>query len=159
MSRHCHHNIANKTSTIEVTALSKTIFQNWKVCKKNNLSWVWGTDRNIRPSVSQADITRQISWCQTVTLGVDFFLSTLYTHACKKRTKKGNWKSKEFILSPEIGDSMPENLNEACCTGSDGKNKQKRTARQTAADLVLVGCFNDLGFESLSKGRHYRPWL
>ena len=43
---------------IEVTALSKPYFHNWKVYKKNNLSWIWGTDRKIRPSESQSDITR-----------------------------------------------------------------------------------------------------
>ena len=36
--------------------------------KKKNLSREWGTDRKIRPSGSQSDITRQASWCQTVTL-------------------------------------------------------------------------------------------
>ena len=33
-------------SAMEVSALSKTHFLKWKVCKKKNLSWVWGTDRN-----------------------------------------------------------------------------------------------------------------
>ena len=61
-----------RTSAIEVTALSKTHFQKWQDCKKKNLSWLLGIDRKIHPSGSQSDITRQASWCQTVTLGTDF---------------------------------------------------------------------------------------
>ena len=68
-----------RRSAIEATAFSKTYFQKLKVCKKKNLSWVWRTDRNIRPSESQSDITRQPSWFQKVTLGTGF-LSTPYTH-------------------------------------------------------------------------------
>ena len=30
------------------------------MCKKKNLSWVWGVDRKIRPSRSQSGITRQV---------------------------------------------------------------------------------------------------
>ena len=41
--------------------------------KKKNLSWVWRTDRKIRQSGSQSDITRKASWCQIVNLGTDFF--------------------------------------------------------------------------------------
>ena len=31
-------------SATELTAFSKTFFQHWKICKKKNLSWVWGTN-------------------------------------------------------------------------------------------------------------------
>ena len=68
-----------RTSAIEMTALSKTHVQKWKICKKKNPSWVWGINRKIRPSGLQSDITRQASWCQTATLG-RFFLSTSHTH-------------------------------------------------------------------------------
>ena len=61
-----------RTSAIEMTALSKTHFQKWKICKKKNPSWVWGINRKIRPSGLQSDITRQASWCQTATLGTGF---------------------------------------------------------------------------------------
>ena len=47
-------------------------FRNEKVCKKKNLPWVWGIDRKFCPSGSQSGITRQDSWCQTMTLGTDF---------------------------------------------------------------------------------------
>ena len=47
--------------------------------KKKNLPWMWRTDRKVRPSGSQSDITRQTSLCQAVTLGTDF-LSTPHTH-------------------------------------------------------------------------------
>ena len=65
-----------RTSVIGVTALSKTHFQKWKVCKKKNLSWVWGTDRKIYPRGSQSDITWQAKWCQTVIPRRQIFLST-----------------------------------------------------------------------------------
>ena len=39
----------------------KILFQKWKVCKKKNLSWVWGTDRKICPWGSHSDIIQQAS--------------------------------------------------------------------------------------------------
>ena len=44
--------------------------------KKNPL-FVLGQDRNIRPSGSPFVITRQVSWCQTAILGMEFFYPTL----------------------------------------------------------------------------------
>ena len=65
------------TSAIEVTTLLKVLIQKWKVCKKKNLSWVWGGDRKIRPPGLQSSITQQILWCQTVTIGRDFSIYPL----------------------------------------------------------------------------------
>ena len=45
------------------------------VSKKKNPLFVWGWDRKIYPSRSPFVITRQASWCQSVTLGTDFSFS------------------------------------------------------------------------------------
>ena len=50
-----------------------------KVCKKKNLSLVFGADRKIRSSGSLLGILRKASWCQTVTLG-QVFVSAPHTH-------------------------------------------------------------------------------
>ena len=49
-----------------------------KVCKKKYLSWVYGVDRKIRHSRSLFGITRQASWCRSVTLVTDFSIHTIH---------------------------------------------------------------------------------
>ena len=53
----------------------KPTFRN-EVCKKKNLSWVWGTDRKICPSGSQSDIIS----ASLVMPDSNLFLSTPHTH-------------------------------------------------------------------------------
>ena len=61
----------------------KINIQKWKVCKKKKKKKkkesVMGVkvDRKTIPSWSQSGITRQASWCQTVTFGTDFFYQFL----------------------------------------------------------------------------------
>ena len=58
--------------TIWQTALLKNLRSEMKgVQEKESIMGVRG-DRKIRPSLSQSGITRQASWCQTVTLSTDF---------------------------------------------------------------------------------------
>ena len=52
---------------------------NQKVCKKKYLSWVYGVDRKICNSGSLFGITRQASWCRSVTLVTDFSIHTIHT--------------------------------------------------------------------------------
>ena len=51
---------------------------NQKVCKKKYLSWVYGVGRKICHSGSLFGITRQASWCRSVTLVTDFSIHTIY---------------------------------------------------------------------------------
>ena len=46
------------------------------MCKKKNLSWVLGTDQQISPSGHSWASLGGALWCQTVTLGTDFSIST-----------------------------------------------------------------------------------
>ena len=52
---------------------------NQKVCKKKYLSRVYGVDRKICHSGSLFGITRQASWCRSVTLVTDFSIHTIHT--------------------------------------------------------------------------------
>ena len=51
------------------------------MCKKKNLSRVLGTDQQICPSGHSLASLGRASWCQTVTLGTAFSIST--SHSCK----------------------------------------------------------------------------
>ena len=70
------------------TALSRTLWRKksllydksnvvtQKVCKKKCLSWVYDVDRKIRHAGSLFGITRQASWCRSVTV-TDFSIHTI----------------------------------------------------------------------------------
>ena len=65
------------------------------VCKKKYLSWVYGVDRKICHSGSLFGITRQASWCRSVTLVTDFSIHTIHT-----------WKILIFLWTWKYTNSM-----------------------------------------------------
>ena len=67
-----------KSNTLQQVLLWKSNVVNQKVCKKKYLSWVYGVDRKIRHSGSLIGITRQASWCRSVTLVTDFSVHTIH---------------------------------------------------------------------------------
>ena len=62
-----------------VTPSLKSNVGDQKVCKKNNLSWLFGADRKICPSDHSLASLSTTSLCQTVTLG-QIFLFAPHTH-------------------------------------------------------------------------------
>ena len=67
-----------KSVTLYQVLLWKSNVVNQTVCKKIYLSWVYGVDRKICHSGSLFGITRQASWCRSVTLVTYFSIHTIH---------------------------------------------------------------------------------
>ena len=76
--RHCYFKVTSlwhvASQRVEelLGVFLKHLMRNLIVSKKNKPLFVWGSDRKIRPSWLPFGIAWRTSWCQSVTLGMDF---------------------------------------------------------------------------------------
>ena len=75
-------NLSRNSLKEKVLLYSKFYFENQvinlKMCKKKYLSCVYDMDRKIRHTELLFGITRQASWCRSVTLVTDFSIHTMH---------------------------------------------------------------------------------
>ena len=73
----CHDGMLEDTNSLDAAHLSLNKAIDGRECKKRiSLKWLWGADWKFHPLGYLFGITRQASWCQTVTVVIRFSICT-----------------------------------------------------------------------------------